>query len=86
LADSFGDIPEQSEKRISDNGDEEQNAALEETGASQAPAYEVKQEEQSKSESIRETRRSSVSKSGRQHERGKKAAAEKVEEGSLIAG
>jgi hypothetical protein len=36
---------------------------LEETGASQAPAFEVKHEEQSKSESIRETRRSSVSKS-----------------------
>jgi hypothetical protein len=59
--DFLGDIPEQSEKRISDYGDEEQNAALEETGASQAPAFEVQHEEQS--ESIRETRRSSVSKS-----------------------
>jgi hypothetical protein len=61
-----------------------QNAALEETGASQAPAYEVKHKEQSKSERIRETRRSSVSESGRQHERRKKAAEEEVEEGSLI--
>jgi hypothetical protein len=47
--DSLGGIPERSEKRISDDGNKEQNAALEETGASQAPAYEVKHKEQSKS-------------------------------------
>lgn len=60
----MSDISKQCGKRITDNGNEKQNAALEETRVSQEPAYEIEREEQSKGESLGKTRRSSLSKSG----------------------
>jgi len=81
--DLVGDIPKHCGKRISGNNNETQKTALEETRASQKPAHKIKREEQSQSESIGKTRRSPLSKSGRQHERGEKAEEEKVEEESL---
>jgi len=79
------DIPKRRGKRISGDGNQKQKTALEKPRTSQKPAYETEREEQSKGESLGETRRSSLSKPGRQHECGPEAAAQKeVEKQNVI--
>ena len=65
------------------SGNEQQQTALEERNTAQEPTHKIESEEQSEGESINETRRPSLSKSGGQHERREKAAEEKVEEERL---
>jgi hypothetical protein len=67
------------------NGNEQQKTALEERNAAQEPTHKTEPEEQREGESISETRRPSLSKSGGQHERCEKAAEEKVREERLKA-
>ena len=50
----MSDISKQCGKRITDNGNEKQNAALEETRVSQEPAYEIERGEKTAEQKVQE--------------------------------
>ena len=76
--------PERIRAAIHQDGKEKEKRPLEEKSAAQERAHTIEREEQSEGESISETRSPYLSESGRQHERGEKAAAQTVEEEKLI--
>ena len=66
-------------------GNEEEKGALDEKSAGQGQAHKTELEKQSESEKIGQTRWPDLSKPGRQHECGPKAAAQKeVEKQNVI--
>jgi len=77
-------VLEASANRIIKDGNEKQKNALEESKAARKPTHKIEFEKQSESESVSETRRPALSKSGGQHERRQKAAETKVKEETLV--
>jgi hypothetical protein len=71
-------------KRIIENGNEEEKAALEERNTPQESAHETDSKEQGAGKSLGKTRGTFLSKSGGQHECGEKATKRKIAQEALI--